>query len=263
MSLASTPSSKVESSTSHDSIIGHKSRQLGFLLDKYKPAWAMNKVTLIVIDQIRTNLKIEGPYVKRDENSVGNFNNFKSATGCVALQHSYAQWMFLSKGTSLVATDGMGVEGWIINMHIEKNKLKPSGFSIALVFDKKFGIIPILSEYLFMSEMTKFEVKYTKKDAKKLNYPLCVITSGHSKIIQVIDPETGEVVEESIKFKEKNLISVYNNDPEFRRIFDLALHYSIQQRIEVALFRDAINQGITNENDLDEIIDEEDQVPQL
>jgi len=85
-SIASTPSSKAADAEDANKIIGHKARQLTFCLDKYGPMFKFHKITFICIDQIRANLKIDGPYVQQ-EKSVGFFKDIKAATNIYALQH--------------------------------------------------------------------------------------------------------------------------------------------------------------------------------
>lgn len=85
-SIASTRCSKTDAAENPDKIIGVKARQLSFGLDKYTPMIKFNKVTFIGIDQVRADMKIDGPYVS-NERSVGTFKNLKSATNVYALQH--------------------------------------------------------------------------------------------------------------------------------------------------------------------------------
>ncbi len=230
-SIAATPSSKDIKAEDVNETIGFKARELTFLINKYKQMLMMHKVNFLIIDQVRSNIKISSPYAKQDEKSVGDFNNYKSATNIAALQHAVKQWLYLSKGASITPNDPMGIDGYEINIQLEKNKLAPSGISIPIVFDKKTGIQPILSEYLFMSQMTKTEIKYTKKNEAKLPYPLVVSTDGRSKVIKVVDPASGNVLRESGKFSERKLQEKYNTDEEFKKTFDLALKFSIEERI--------------------------------
>jgi hypothetical protein len=146
-----------------------------------------------------------------------------------------------------------------MNVYTEKNKLAPSQYSVPLVFDKKFGAIPILSEYIFMRDITKVERKYWKT-ANKLVYPLCITTSANSKILTVTDPTTQSILYKSDKFMERNFLNKYRDDQEFQHWFNKAVDISVDQRIKVALFRDdpasqdraaevitAVNEGGTQE----------------
>jgi len=235
-SIASTSSTKDAVAEDVNSVIGFKSRQLGFLLSKNKPIFAMNRVTLLVIDQIRANLKIDGPYTQ-SEKSVGEFKDYKSATNSTSLHHAYSQWLFLSKGPKLSPEDPLGIDGWLLNVYTEKNKNTQSGYSITVLFDKKYGINPILSEFYFLSNMTPWENKVYKKKESGLNYPLLISGDARSRQINVVDPSTSEIVLRSDKFSDRNLLHKYKTDPEFKKIFDVAVKISTEQRIENGMLR--------------------------
>ncbi|MBK7107463.1 MAG: hypothetical protein IPH62_19525 [Ignavibacteriae bacterium] len=236
-SIAATPSSKEITSDDPNEIIGYKARELTYFINKYKQTIMMNRISFLIIDQIRSNIKIQSKFAPQDEKSVGTFNNYKSATNVSSFQHAVKQWMYLSKLTTLYANDGFGVDGHVISVRMEKNKLAPSGGEVPIVFDKKYGVIPLYSEYLFMSEMTRTEKKMTGNKAEKLVYPLAINAEERSKVITIINPSTGQVIEKSDKFTEKKLKEKYETEPEFRRIFDSALDISIQERIHKGLFR--------------------------
>ena len=92
-SLASTALGKELIVSDPNSVIGAKARMLTHLLAKNKAMFLMNKVTLMMIDQVRSNIQIQNPYAPRDEKGVGTFsNNFKSATNVNALQHNLGQF---------------------------------------------------------------------------------------------------------------------------------------------------------------------------
>ena len=91
-SIASTRSSKVDGSDDHNKTIGYKARELSFCLDKYTPMLKFNRISFVNIDQVRADLKIEGPYAQ-NEKTVGTFKNVKSATNIFALLHNVQQWV--------------------------------------------------------------------------------------------------------------------------------------------------------------------------
>jgi RecA/RadA recombinase len=237
-SMASTPSTKDSTAEDPDKTIGYKARELTFYLNKIKPKLAINKITTIFIDQVRSNLKIDGPYV-RSEKSVGDFGNYKSATSISALQHNIKQWLFLSKGKELKRSDSFGVDGWELNIYTEKNKIVPSNYWITVIFDKKYGIIPLLSEYLFLRDMTKSERKMYNDNESKLPCPLCIKTVSNSRVLEVCDPSTGSILYTSDKFRESKFIDLYNSNSEFQSWFDKAMDISVDYRIVRGLFRGA------------------------
>ena len=196
----------------------------------------MEQITCIVIDQIRDNLQIKMPWqIAAEEKTVGTFGNMKSATNIKSLQHAVRQWLFLSKGQRLLPTEPLGIDGWIIDIFTEKNKLEPSKYYIPVVFDKKYGIHPRLSEYWFLMNKTKTENKLYPKD-KKLPYPLLITGTPTKRVLEVINPQTGEVLYNTT-FHESKFLTKYDTEEEFRAWFDYAVQLSIQERIIHGMFR--------------------------
>lgn len=238
-SIAATPSSKDASAEDPNEIIGFKAREMTFNLSKIKADISMERVSFILIDQVRANMKIESRFqAATNERGVGDFGNYKSATAVSALQHNLRQWLWISKGTKLKPSDPLGVDGWIMNVYTEKNKLAPSQFYIPLIFDKKWGVIPHFSEYHFLKEKTKTEMRYWP-NPKKLVYPFCITSSANSKVLKVIDPQTGNTLYDSGKFMERRFQERWSTDSEFKYWFDKAVEISIEQRLRAALFRDS------------------------
>lgn len=238
-SIAATPSSKDATAEDPNEIIGFKAREMTFNLSKIKLDISMERVSFILIDQVRANMKIESRFqAATNERGVGDFGNYKSATAVSALQHNLRQWIWISKGTKLKPADPLGVDGWIMDVYTEKNKLAPSQFYIPLIFDKKWGVIPHFSEYHFLKEKTKTEKRYWP-NPKKLIYPFCIVTSANSKKLVVIDPSTGNTLYDSGKFMERRFQERWSEDTEFKHWFDKAVEISIEQRLRAALFRDS------------------------
>ncbi|MFW6219387.1 MAG: hypothetical protein ACOC33_00835 [bacterium] len=233
-SIAATPSSKIADAESHDSIIGHKARQLTFLLDKYASLFAFNKITFITIDQVRANIKIEGPYAQK-EKTVGTFKDYKAASSIAALDHRTSQWMFLSKKKEISLADGLGIDGWYMGIYTEKNKHAPSKIEIEVVFDKSKGIDKFWTEFHFISSLIPTEAKLYKN--KKPPFPLLMKNSGAWYYLTVPHPETGEVLYQSDKFYKKDCKHKYKTDPEFQKYFDGAVQMSVYYRIINSLFR--------------------------
>lgn len=210
-----------------------------FNLSKIKTDISMERVTFILIDQVRANMKIESRFqAATNEKGVGDFGNYKSATAVSALQHNLRQWIWISKGKKLKPADPLGVDGWVMHVYTEKNKLAPSQFYVPLVFDKKWGVIPFYSEYMFLSEKTKTELRYWP-NPKKLVYPFSIVTSANSKKLVVVDPITSNILYDSGKVMERKIMDRYRTDQEFHYWFDKAVDISIEQRIKSALFRDS------------------------
>lgn len=237
-SIAATTSSKDLNTTDPNEVIGFKARELTHHIGRLKIELQLGQITFITIDQIRSNIKITSKFQVQGDKGVGEFStNYKAATSVNAFQHAVRQWVYLSRGPKLTVNDPLGVDGFILNVVLEKNKLAPSKITIPLVFDKKFGAIPALSEYLFISSHTSFEKKVFKTESslKKL-YPPLVQSSGNSKIISIVDTNTGEVIESTDKFLEKHFLKNYFTNSKFKEIFDKAVDISIQERIVKTFF---------------------------
>ncbi len=221
-----------------------------FALEKYAALLSYNRITFLTVDQVRANIKIDGPYVPK-ESSVGSFKDFKAASSIAALNHKLTQWMFLSKGKMITPADGYtGVDGWLINVFMEKNKNAPSKHSITVVFDKSTGINKFWSEYYFLSEMTVGEAKVYKN--KKFPYQLMITKSGAWVSLKVKDPNTGKYDYKSDKFYKKEAKNKYETDPEFKKWFDYAVDMSIHIRIKEGMFKINMDEIIS-----DEIIEDE------
>ena len=246
-SIAATPSSAAISAEDANKTIGKKARELTFLLEKFTPELKYNQITFLCIDQVRANLKIEQYAAK--EQSVGEFKDFKAASGINALNHLTSQWLFLSKRSQITLADNIGIDGWYLDVYTEKCKYAPSKLSVRLVFDKNYGIDKFWSEFTFLSQLTPSEQKYFKKP-DNLSYPLCISSNGSRWYLQVINPDTGEVLYTSKQFYRKDAKELYNTDQEFRQWFDYAVEMSIFYRIQHSLFRVAkMEQQQTNNNE--------------
>jgi hypothetical protein len=235
-SIAATPSSKTEAAEDHNKIIGFKARELSFCLEKYSPLFAHNRVTFLCIDQVRANLQLEGQYVAK-EKSVGTFNDYKTASSIAALNHKVSQWLYLSKRAAITPDDNMSINGWFLSIFTEKNKIAPSQESITCVFDKRTGLHPFWSEFTFLSEMTRSEMKYFKKDEKKLPYPLAISKATAQQYqLELVDPSSGAVQWTSDKFFKKDAYKKYQTDENFKKAFDAIMTISVDQRIKKGIF---------------------------
>lgn len=256
-SIASTPSSKVDTAENHNQVIGHKARQLSFCLEKYSPLLKFNRITFIGIDQVRADMKIEGPYAQK-ESSVGTFKDIKSATNIYALMHNVQQWVFLSKKKQISLAEGIGIDGWYVDIHSEKNKLAPSKHSITCVFDKNHGLDKFWSEYTFLEEVTPSEKKIFKD--KTPPFPFMIKKSGNQIVLQVSNPDDASINYKSQPMFRKNAKKMYDTSEEFRGWFDYAVQLSVYYRIVKGIFQHNI---AANESPLGVPLDEEISAPLL
>jgi len=252
-SIAATPCSKLSEVTDPNKIIGLKARQLSFCIEKYAPLLAYNRITFLTIDQVRANLQLEGQYVAK-EKSVGTWNDYKAASSIIAFNHRVGQWLFLSRKAAINPSDGMGITGWFMNITTEKNKIAPSQESVTCVFDKRTGLHKFWSEYIFVSEMTRSELKYFKEE-KNLIYPLAIRKTGPQVYLEFIDPVTKNVQYTSDKFYRKNAFDKYQSDEAFKNAFDYIVSTSVEQRITNGLFQLKTTGVLENIVSSDELVD--------
>jgi RecA/RadA recombinase len=238
-SISATRSSKTDLVEDHNQMIGFRARELTFKLERFSPLLAFKKFTLIIVDQVRANLKaaIDGAYAPK-EKTVGDFKDFKSSTSINSLNHLTGQWLFFSKKKTITVADGMGIDGWEIDVLTEKNKNAPSRYIITCIFDKSKGFDKFWSEYKFMSEMCPSENKIYKKLESQLKYPLVIHQSGPMVTLKVVDElDHKKVLYKSNSMYRKNMKNEYDTNDEFRQWFDYAVELSCQHRIVNGLFK--------------------------
>ena len=253
-SISSTPSSKTGEAADPNKIIGLKGRQLSFLLEKYLPLFKFNRVFLLTVDQVRADISIDGPF-KQKEQSVGMFKDMKTASNIFALQHNIQQWLFFSRTKTITSDSHYGIDGWLVNVLIEKNKLAPSKNYVTCVFDKYKGFDKFWSEFLFISEMTYLEKKTLKKP-EKLPFPLMIKTTGNRSTLVVIDTE-GKQLYKSEPFFKKTAKELYETNVEFKTWFDFAVDISSYERITNGMFKmSERNQAIADMSETQDQISE-------
>ena len=120
-SISATRSSKTDLVEDHNQMIGFRARELTFKLERFSPLIAFKRFTLLIVDQVRANLKnAMDPYASK-EKSVGDFKDYKSSTSINSLNHLTGQWLFFSKKKTITVADGMGIDGWAVDVLTEKN----------------------------------------------------------------------------------------------------------------------------------------------
>ena len=251
-SLSATRSGKTDVVEDVNSQIGFKARELTFKLEKFSPMISFKRITFLVVDQVRANLKIalDGPY-KPSEKSVGNFNDYRAATSINSLNHLTGQWLYFSKKKTITVADGMGIDGWEINVTTEKNKYAPSQYTITCIFDKINGFDKFWSEYRFISEMCPSENKIYKKLEKNLTYPLNIKKSGPQVKLIVFEEEAPDsIIFESKSMYRKDMKAFYETNDEFHQWFDYAVEVASKQRIIGGLFKCQTLEYVDSESDV-------------
>jgi hypothetical protein len=253
-SVTATPSAKTEDAISPDKIIGVKARQFSFCIEKYSGLLKFDKVTFLCIDQVRSNLKID--LYAKEEKTVGNFGNVKSASGIYALNHAVQQWLFFSKKDKISPVDNRysGIDGWEIDVLLEKSKTSPSSHSVTCIFDKNKGFNKFWTEMNFLSEQTPEENKlYSKKNNIKNPNPFYIKKNGSWYKLSVTDKNDSKNKYESKQFYFRDAENLYNNDNEFKTWFDYAVEISCQERLINGIMR--INSDTFIRTEDDQVVD--------
>jgi len=238
-SVAATRSSKTDQVTDHNQLIGFKARELSFYLEQTLPHLKFHRIFFLCIDQVRANIKIEGPFAQQ-EKTVGQFKNMQAASNTFSLLHNIQQWLFLSRGKTISPTDNMGIEGWYLNIYTEKNKLAPSQHAVSCIFDMHTGISKFWSEFIFLSEKTPSEKKIYR-DKKIPSEFMITKKTAQKYCLKIPNSEDGTIQYESEPFFKKEAKRVYTNDKEFKQWFDYAVELSSYQRITHGMFKEDID----------------------
>lgn len=91
-----------------------------------------------------------------------------------------------------------------------------------------------------MSTHCPSEVKLTRANID-ISYPLAIKGEGAWSVLEVVNPETGEIEYTSKKFYKKTAKKLYEEDAEFRKWFDIAVDYSCIKRISQGLLKVNMN----------------------
>jgi hypothetical protein len=166
------------------------------------------------------------------------FGDLRAASSIQSLNHLTGQWLYFSKKKTITVADGMGIDGWEIDVTTEKNKNAPSQYTIKCIFDKSKGFDKFWTEYRFMSEMTPSENKIYKKLESQLSYPLAIHQSGNQVYLKVVDPDDHKsVLYRSDNMFKKNIKNLYDTSEEFQQWYDYAIEISSNRRIVEGLFK--------------------------
>lgn len=260
-SISQLTTTKLDAADSFDSVVGARARELTFYLNKFKTSMAFERPIIIAIDQVRAAIKMKSRYEKDDEKTVGEFSGYKAASSITTFQHAVTQWLFFSKRKEINPSNGWNIDGWVINVFGEKNKVASSRHEIAVIFDKRYGIDKFWSEMMFIAEYTPSESKLIRDGAKPF-MQLCLVTEGAYSRLKIVDPETDEVIYQSEKgFYKKDAKKLYETNEEFKKWFDYAVDFSCKHRIIKGLLRvddDTMRRIEQVDNQTDEIVLNED-----
>jgi hypothetical protein len=188
-----------------------------------------NNIGLIILDQVRALMDLQ-PGRSNKNTVTSSHANLRSATNIYGVNHKIRQFLFLEK-KSEINMDYPGVLGWILRIHLDKNKVVPStGMSVDIVFDKSTGINPFWSHFHFLSNRMQYEEKIMNKVPKSIQNKYLEYAPLVIQGTKFFHPK---LMDQPISFRSKlDLYRKYQNDEEFRELFDKVLEQSIKERIE-------------------------------
>ena len=155
--------------------------------------------TLIMINQTRTNIKMS-PF------SMGQPD--QDIVGGQALKFYPTQDIRLRNG-SVRQTDKWDIEGRIIKFKQNKNRIMSPLIEFPLVLDFQKGFVNSLSNYVFLSDLTKAEWKQIN-----LTDPIPFRSNGGFWKIEA------PMYNYEKSFRSKEFDSIYNEDKEFKTVTD-------------------------------------------
>lgn len=198
-SIANTLSQKERETEDVNSVIGYKARALSLLLPKYVAKLALYNICLITVNQLRDLVQI-GPYQQAKE--LKFMTQGKDIPGGNALKFNAFHLLEMKvKGTT--TTEKHGFDGFVAEVNCVKNKLFTPNIKFQIVGNFVTGFSNYWTNYLFLV------------DNKRIN------TGAWNWLVS--NPEK--------KFRTKDSINMYNNDPIFKAAFDEAVKECIETEI--------------------------------
>lgn len=237
-SISDTPPGKVYEVDDPNKLVGLRARLIQFFLDQIKKDLRLSNTMLFMIDQVRSNIQDSMTlYRKTEKPSVGIFNDLRSATQSKAAEHKIRQWLFLSQGGKIF--DLPDIDGWYITVYTEKCKLAPSKYALKCVFDKRYGIDKFWTEFEFLSNYTPTEELIIKKTSGSLqkefidSIPEFAIkqVGGGRLELSVYDSKEDKEYKYSKTFYKREAKKLYEEDEEFKFVFDKAVDIHVRDRI--------------------------------
>jgi RecA/RadA recombinase len=239
-SISSTEVKKTEEASRPEEITGYDARMKQFAIAKIKKKLHEHNVLLIIIDQVRSNIDagfFSSKQSASNSTKTGFFGEYKTSIGSTKIQHEIRQWLYLQRGSLIKPQDIPGIDGWYIRATVVKNKVAPTtNFEIEAVFDKRYGINKFWTEFLFLSEYQPFE-RRQYKDAQKFEkyyasvHPLGIIRMGGYYKLSYDSPIDGKTYEYPKNFRFNEAKKLYDEDQEFRQLFDTIVKHSVRDRI--------------------------------
>lgn len=190
-SLNNTMTEKEIDSTNPKEVIGYKQRFLSLYLPKVINVCKQNRITLIMINQLRDKVSLG---VIPTANQLKYLKGDKTIPGGNSVIFNSAQIISIQESATLKPEEwGEELFGHEVDVFCIKNKFFASNVPVKMIFDFKSGIQMDWSMYLFLREHKK-------------------ITPGAYHKLQYYVTETGELK----TWRKLEFPNLWNNDPKFR-----------------------------------------------
>ena len=197
-SIANTCTEKDKTTDEINQTMGWKQRMISGLFPRYLPKMKANKISLIAVNQLRDNMAI-GPYgPPADLQHMGG----KDIPGGQAAKFNAFHLLFL-KNRGDLKIEQYGFAGIKLEASFIKNKFFRPNIPINLLVDFNSGISNFWTNYNFLSDNSRMQ------------------TGAWNFLVALPDK----------KFRTKDAIELYNNDAQFKSIFDKEVKETIDREI--------------------------------
>ena len=177
-------------------------------------------IILFTINHV--NDKIEINPFSHTKAQIGYLKQGETLPGGKAALYLANNMIRIDDGAKLKASEGIGVEGKIVNFEIIKSRTNAAGRSVPMVFSPETGFDDIWSLYIYMKSTG------------------AIITSGSSTYIRGF---------ENMKFKQKDFKNKLFSDPEFANAFNMVARNELESLLVIPpenLMVDQSSQNIIN-----------------
>lgn len=190
-SIASTLSKKEMAAEDLKEVVGYKARLLSVYLPKIAPLLLKYSITIVAINQLRDNLSLG---VMPSAPAIKGLKNSENIPGGRALQFSTSQLIFMHD-TSNLEESSFGFDGKEVECYCIKNKVFTPMIKTKMALSYAGGFSDFWSSFLVLRDE-----KY-------------ILTNGPWYSMKGYEK----------KFQLSKISGIYQNDPEFRKAFNMCL----------------------------------------
>jgi RecA/RadA recombinase len=192
-SIAHTPSEKELEVEDQNSAIGVKAKIMDYYLKTYHELLIENNITMIAINQLRDKVSMGNMYAKTiNIKGIGD----RTVPGGKAQYFAAFHFLLFDRSGDLAGTE-FGFKGYKLEGQFLKNKSAYPFEKFYLIVDYQYGVQEFWTKFIYM------------KDAKRIN-----VGGGWCTL------KNYKKDDKEVKFRGSAAEDKYNNDEEFKKIFD-------------------------------------------